>query len=285
MLTIPSRVSMALLKRSSDDLTRQQGFVEETSSAMTQMAESIRSVSDNAAKVENVAEELRSLSQGGGSNIDPNETDHGADLRIFRGRATDRGCTAKRSQPNEPSCDERCDRSSPTRATPGAVLPLVADEIRKLAESSSKQSKEIVQQIKTMDDRVGQGLSISEKTGQAFEEIVAGIETTTRLIKEVASAILEQRTGAEQITREVTNVVEGNAELRQLVENLKDISVNVREKMQNLVGTSEEVHQATEQQNINNKTILELVVGVRENAEANMHAVTQLSGQVKQFDV
>lgn len=267
-----------------DDLTRQQGFVEETSSAMTEMAESIRSVSDNAAKVENVAEELRSLSQGGGSNID--QTKH------IMGQISESSEVVQQivgvlqnvaNQTNLLAMNAAIEAAHAGNA--GRGFAVVADEIRKLAESSSKQSKEIVQQIKTMDDRVGQGLAISEKTGQAFEEIEAGIETTTRLIKEVASAILEQRTGAEQITREVNNVVEGNAELRQLVENLKDISVNVREKMQNLVGTSEEVHQATEQQNINNKTILELVVGVRENAEANMHAVTQLSGQVKQFDV
>lgn len=267
-----------------DDLTRQQGFVEETSSAMTEMAESIRSVSDNAAKVENVAEELRSLSQGGGSNIDQ--------TKLIMGQISESSEVVQQivsvlqnvaNQTNLLAMNAAIEAAHAGNA--GRGFAVVADEIRKLAESSSKQSKEIVQQIKTMDDRVGQGLAISEKTGQAFEEIEAGIETTTRLIKEVASAILEQRTGAEQITREVTNVVEGNAELRQLVENLKDISVNVREKMQNLVGTSEEVHQATEQQNINNKTILELVVGVRENAEANMHAVTQLSGQVKQFDV
>ena len=267
-----------------DDLARQQGFVEETSSAMTEMAESIRSVSDNAAKVENVAEELRSLSQGGGSNIDQ--------TKLIMGQISESSEVVQQivsvlqnvaNQTNLLAMNAAIGAAHAGNA--GRGFAVVADEIRKLAESSAKQSKEIVQQIKTMDDRVGQGLAISEKTGQAFEEIEAGIETTTRLIKEVASAILEQRTGAEQITREVTNVVEGNAELRQLVENLKDISVNVREKMQNLVGTSEEVHQATEQQNINNKTILELVVGVRENAEANMHAVTQLSGQVKQFDV
>lgn len=267
-----------------DDLARQQGFVEETSSAMTEMAESIRSVSDNAAKVENVAEELRSLSQGGGSNIDQ--------TKLIMGQISESSEVVQQivsvlqnvaNQTNLLAMNAAIEAAHAGNA--GRGFAVVADEIRKLAESSAKQSKEIVQQIKTMDDRVGQGLAISEKTGQAFEEIEAGIETTTRLIKEVASAILEQRTGAEQITREVTNVVEGNAELRQLVENLKDISVNVREKMQNLVGTSEEVHQATEQQNINNKTILELVVGVRENAEANMHAVTQLSGQVKQFDV
>jgi len=95
----------------------------------------------------------------------------------------------------------------------GRGFAVVADEVRKLAERTTKATKEIgdmirqIQQdtksaVASMDqgtNQVGQGVELANKTGEALSKIHSMINSTAGMIQQIASATEEQSTATRQI--------------------------------------------------------------------------------------
>jgi methyl-accepting chemotaxis protein len=76
----------------------------------------------------------------------------------------------------------------------GRGFSVVAAEVRKLAEKSKVAADDIV-------TLVSKGLKVSKEAGEKSKMLVPDIERTTQLIKEIAAASMEQKTGADQINQ------------------------------------------------------------------------------------
>jgi methyl-accepting chemotaxis protein len=103
---------------------------------------------------------------------------------------------------------------------------VVADEIRKLAESSSKQSKTIgtvLKQIKSSIDK------ITSSTGNVlnkFEAIESGVKTVEEQENIIFNAMEEQGRGSQQVLQGIAEVSEVTHQVkdasRQLLEDIKE---------------------------------------------------------------
>jgi methyl-accepting chemotaxis protein len=95
----------------------------------------------------------------------------------------------------------------------GRGFAVVADEVRKLAERTTKATKEIgdmirqIQQdtksaVASMDqgtNQVGQGVELANNTGEALSKIHSMINSTAEMIQQIASATEKQSTATRQI--------------------------------------------------------------------------------------
>jgi len=95
----------------------------------------------------------------------------------------------------------------------GRGFAVVADEVRKLAERTTKATKEIgdmirqIQQdtksaVASMDEgtnQVGHGVELANKTGEALFQIHSMINSTAGMIQQIASAAEEQSNATRQI--------------------------------------------------------------------------------------
>jgi len=95
----------------------------------------------------------------------------------------------------------------------GRGFAVVADEVRKLAERTTKATKEIgdmirqIQQytktaVASMDQgthQVGQGVELANKTGEALSKIHSMINSTVEMIEEIAKSAEQQSTATKQI--------------------------------------------------------------------------------------
>jgi methyl-accepting chemotaxis protein len=81
----------------------------------------------------------------------------------------------------------------------GRGFSVVADEIRKLAESSSTESQKIRSELQQIVQTINRIVSDSEASGSAFTEVSRRINETEKLVIEVNNAIHEQKTGAGQV--------------------------------------------------------------------------------------
>jgi methyl-accepting chemotaxis protein len=135
----------------------------------------------------------------------------------------------------------------------GAGFSVVADEIRKLAESAARQSRTIGGDIGEVQKNIGEMVGASDLLGQAFERVSARIGETNNLVSELRNSMSEQREGSTQIfdvleslrsvTREVKtgsdDIAKETRSLVTAVEELRNSSEDIKKSMEEMAGTVE----------------------------------------------
>ncbi|MDP3683593.1 MAG: methyl-accepting chemotaxis protein, partial [Ignavibacteria bacterium] len=132
----------------------------------------------------------------------------------------------------------------------GRGFAVVADEVRKLAERTTKATKEIAVMIKQIQhdtggavesmnkgtEEVEKGKALADKAGKSLREIIIGVEQVVDLSMQVAAASEEQSTAAEQISKNIeaiSNVTHESAEGVQQIagaaEDLNRLTVNLQQ--------------------------------------------------------
>lgn len=132
----------------------------------------------------------------------------------------------------------------------GRGFAVVADEVRKLAERTTKATKEIaimIRQIqKDTDDavksmskgtkEVENGKNLADKAGLSLNQIISGTEEVTEIITQVAAISEEQSGAAEQISKNIESIstvthqsAEGVQQIARSAENLNKLTGNLQE--------------------------------------------------------
>lgn len=81
----------------------------------------------------------------------------------------------------------------------GEGFSVVANEIRKLAETSSTQSKNINAELKQISTSIKDVVSLSKDSQSAFGQIVTHLDSTDSIIREIDNAMSEQENASRQI--------------------------------------------------------------------------------------
>lgn len=81
----------------------------------------------------------------------------------------------------------------------GKGFSVVADEIRKLSETSSEQSKTIGAQLTKIRDSIGQVSEFSTDSSSSFKIVSDNIKITDKLVSQISSAMEVQQTNSRQI--------------------------------------------------------------------------------------
>ncbi len=132
----------------------------------------------------------------------------------------------------------------------GRGFAVVADEVRKLAERTTKATKEIADMIKTIqtdtilavksiergNEKVSEGKNLVLKAGDSLHSIVESTVKVQEEIVQVASATEEQSSAAEQISRSIEGIsavanqsAEGTQQIAMAAEDLNKLTRNLEE--------------------------------------------------------
>ncbi|MBQ9282846.1 MAG: methyl-accepting chemotaxis protein [Treponema sp.] len=84
--------------------------------------------------------------------------------------------------------------------TAGAGFSVVADEIRKLSETSARQSKVIGAELKKIQHSIITVVASSEEAKSAFGSVSANVHETDQLVRQIRGAMEESEVGSHQIT-------------------------------------------------------------------------------------
>lgn len=104
----------------------------------------------------------------------------------------------------------------------GRGFAVVADEVRKLAERTTKATKEISEMIRTIQsetgkavvamaegtDKVENGVRLANEAGDALKQIVSGVENVTDMISQIATSAEEQSATTDEISRNMDSIAE-----------------------------------------------------------------------------
>lgn len=96
----------------------------------------------------------------------------------------------------------------------GQGFSVVADEIRKLSENASKQSRTIGIQLKTILDSMAGITELSEDLKSAFGIVSDGIKNTNIMVQEISMAMQEQAASSNQMSSVVEAVMEATVKTK-----------------------------------------------------------------------
>ena len=132
----------------------------------------------------------------------------------------------------------------------GRGFAVVADEVRKLAERTTKATKEIASMIKTiqqetkgavdsMDEgtrKVDAGIELADKAGTSLKEIVQISQKVTDMVTQIAAASEEQSSSSEQISKNVeaistvtSETANGTQQIARAAEDLNRLTENLQQ--------------------------------------------------------
>jgi methyl-accepting chemotaxis protein len=250
------------IKKLDGHVEKQGTHVSQASSAIEEMVANIRSVTDTLVKNEEYVNALMGASDVGRSGLQDVVQDIQEISRESEGLLEINTVMANiASQTNLLSMNAAIEAAHAGEA--GKGFAVVADEIRKLAESSSEQSKTIGTVLKKIKDSIDK---ISKSTGNVlgkFEAIDSSVRTVADQVQIIRNAMEEQETGSKQvlegigsvneITRQVTKssdeMLKGANEVIRESNNLENVTKEITGGMNEMAAGTEHINVAVNRVN------------------------------------
>ena len=267
-----------------EHVENQAASVSRSSSAIEEMLANIKSVTNTLVKNAENVNDLSAASEVGRSGLQEVATDIQEISRESEGLLEINSVMQNiASQTNLLSMNAAIEAAHAGEA--GKGFAVVADEIRKLAESSSVQSKTISTVLKKIKSSIDKITVSTDNVLKKFGAIDTGVKTVSDQEENIRNAMEEQGEGSKQILtsigqlNDITQQVKGSsAEMREGSREVIQESKNLESVTQEITGGMNEMASGAEQINV-------AVNRVNEISEKNRENIDLLVQEVSKFKV
>ena len=167
----------------------------------------------------------------------------------------------------------------------GKGFSVVADEIRKLSETSSAQSKTIREELKKIEGSINDVVAASQASTDMFNEVSNSITQTQQLVLQIKGAMEEQQEGSKQIGDALKLMNNNTSEVRAASHEMAEGNKSILTEIDQLRNTTGVIRDSMNKISQSAGDIKETSNSLSEIADSVSSAVDQIGGQIDLFTV
>ncbi len=269
-------------RRISDLVTSQTAATEQNASAITEMVANINSIGQMVNKSKTLSEKLSDLSSRGNSEVAGTiQIINEITEKSARMMEVTKVIQSVASQTNLLAMNAAIEAAHAGEA--GQGFAVVADEIRKLAESTSKSTKDINVMIEQLIESIGKSTGKISSTSEAFREITDSINDQLNLVETIARATEEQSVGASE-TLNATNEVSGHIiEINELMRKQAEYANHLENGVNEVVSLSAQVNEALKESSNVIGDFSRTIETTKNSALENQTAIENITNELSKF--
>ena len=165
----------------------------------------------------------------------------------------------------------------------GKGFSVVAEEIRKLAESSSSQSRAIAAGLKATIESIRNIAAATSTADGAFDAVAERISSVTRLVSSIDLAMQEQKTGGMQVLDALRDIESVTAQIKDSSVEMNEGAGTILQEMTRLTSVSQQVEDSASSISKISVEINDLAMAVVNNGSVNRGSVAALMGITEKF--
>lgn len=167
----------------------------------------------------------------------------------------------------------------------GKGFSVVADEIRRLSETSAEQSRTIGAELTRIRATIEEVVAASHDSEQAFAQVTAGIEETDGLVKQIAHAMAEQDVGSKQILEALHDMNQVTEAVRTKAAQMNDAAEKAKTSMEDLAQTSGTILGSMDEMGAGAEQINKAAQSVSNLAESTNSNIRAMEAEIGRFRV
>ena len=264
------------------NIENQSEQVRSSSASVEEMVASIQSISDNSNKANDLSAELARRAVDGLALMDALNISMGQiqqnSQKLQEANTLISGVAA---QTNLLAMNAAIEAAHAGEA--GRGFSVVADEIRKLAETSSGQSQSIAENLKNEMDFVETGVEKTQRTEESFTRISESSAQVEDMVKNIQEAIEEQSTGSRHILESLEAVSGITSQVREGSHEMRLGSTEILESVKMLTEISQRVTNAGTEIRVAVEQIQTAMTEIQNRANTNREALQKLADDYNKY--
>ncbi len=167
----------------------------------------------------------------------------------------------------------------------GKGFSVVADEIRKLSETSGAQSKTIGEQLTSIQNSIQSVVEACSKSSQAFDSMAKRIQNTDDVVQQIKSAMKEQTQGSVQISQTLHIMNDSTLEVRTAGREMSSGNKAILAEIQNLQDATGIMRNSMENMTDSARKIDETGTALTDMSKKMRDSISKIGSQINQFKV